>query len=134
LVGLAEVNYRHAVAATEPATIFQGIEIFRRLRIQWAGSGEDEFISRVSVFDTRCAAVYLTEKTDVAFRPFGLDGQKKLQDFLVDRKVARVERDRVPLVVDQNDRILWVAGYEIDEAFRVTEASRGVLILTLRHL
>jgi tRNA(Ile)-lysidine synthase len=68
------------------------------------------------------------------FRPFGLDGQKKLQDFLVDRKVARAERDRVPLVVDQNDRILWVAGYEIDEAFRVTEASRGVLILTLRQM
>ena len=37
------------------------------------GRGEDEFISRVSVFDTQCAAVYLTEKTDVAFRPFGLD-------------------------------------------------------------
>ena len=68
------------------------------------------------------------------FRPFGLDGQKKLQDFLVDRKVARADRDRVPLVVDENDRILWVAGYEIDEAFRVTAASRAVLILTLRQV
>ena len=67
------------------------------------------------------------------FRPFGLDGQKKLQDFLVDRKVARAERDRVPLVVDENDRILWVAGHEIDEAFRVTDASQAVLILTLRQ-
>jgi tRNA(Ile)-lysidine synthase len=66
------------------------------------------------------------------FRPFGLDGQKKLQDFLVDRKVARAERDRVPLVVDADDRIVWVAGHEIDEAFRVTDAARAVLILTLR--
>jgi tRNA(Ile)-lysidine synthase len=66
------------------------------------------------------------------FRPFGLDGQKKLQDFLVDRKVARAERDRVPLVVDADDRIVWVAGHEIDEAFRVTDVSRAVLILTLR--
>ena len=40
---------------------------------EWAGTGQDEFISRVSVFDTQCASVYLTEKTDVAFRPFGLD-------------------------------------------------------------
>jgi energy-coupling factor transporter ATP-binding protein EcfA2 len=40
---------------------------------EWVGDGEDESISRVSVFDTQCAAVYLTEKTDVAFRPFGLD-------------------------------------------------------------
>jgi hypothetical protein len=45
---------------------------------EWAGTGENEFISRVSVFDTQCAAVYLTEKTDVAFRPFGLDLFDKL--------------------------------------------------------
>ncbi|MBK6485415.1 MAG: AAA family ATPase [Gemmatimonadetes bacterium] len=45
---------------------------------EWAGSNEDEFVSRVSVFDTHCAAVYLTEKTDVAFRPFGLDLFDKL--------------------------------------------------------
>ena len=40
---------------------------------EWAGQGEDEYVSRVSVFDSHCAGVYLTEKTDVAFRPFGLD-------------------------------------------------------------
>jgi AAA domain len=45
---------------------------------EWAGCNEDEFVSRVSVFDTQCAAVYLTEKTDVAFRPFGLDLFDKL--------------------------------------------------------
>ena len=68
------------------------------------------------------------------FRPLGLNGQKKLQDFLVDRKVARADRDRVPLVVDDTDRIVWVAGHEIDEAFRVTSASEAVLILTLRQV
>ncbi len=45
---------------------------------EWASGSEDEFISRVSVFDSQCAAVYLTEKTDVAFRPFGLDLFDKL--------------------------------------------------------
>lgn len=45
---------------------------------EWMGASEDEFVSRVSVFDTQCAAVYLTEKTDVAFRPFGLDLFDKL--------------------------------------------------------
>jgi tRNA(Ile)-lysidine synthase len=66
------------------------------------------------------------------FRPLGLDGQKKLQDFFVDRKVARHERDGVPLVVDESDRIVWVAGHGIDEAFRVTDASQAVVILKLR--
>lgn len=45
---------------------------------EWTGGSEDQFVSRVSVFDTQCAAVYLTEKTDVAFRPFGLDLFDKL--------------------------------------------------------
>lgn len=45
---------------------------------EWTGGNEDEFVSRVSVFDTQSAAIYLTEKTDVAFRPFGLDLFDKL--------------------------------------------------------
>lgn len=45
---------------------------------EWSGDGEDDFISRVSVFDAQSATVYLTERTDVAFRPFGLDLFDKL--------------------------------------------------------
>ena len=44
----------------------------------WKGGDPDEFISRVSVFDTQCATVYLNDKTDVAFLPFGLDLFDKL--------------------------------------------------------
>ena len=68
------------------------------------------------------------------FRPTGLRGQKKLQDFFVDRKVARQKRDAVPLVVDGGDRIVWVAGYSIDESFRVTDPARAVLILRLKQV
>jgi tRNA(Ile)-lysidine synthase len=66
------------------------------------------------------------------FRPIGIGGRKKLQDFFVDRKVARNRRDTVPLVVDETDRIVWVAGYGIDEAFRVTDPAQAVLILKLK--
>jgi len=65
------------------------------------------------------------------FRPLGLGGRKKLQDFFVDRKVRRAERDRVPLVVDRDDRIVWVAGFGIDEAFRVTAPGQAMLVLRL---
>ena len=68
------------------------------------------------------------------FRPVGLGGHKKLQDYFVDRKVAQTTRDRVPLVVDESDRIVWVAGYGIDEAFRVTDPSQSVLLLRLRQV
>jgi tRNA(Ile)-lysidine synthase len=68
------------------------------------------------------------------FRPVGVGGRKKLQDFFVDRKVRRADRDLVPIVVDENDRIVWVAGYGIDEAFRVTDPAQAVLLLRLRRV
>jgi tRNA(Ile)-lysidine synthase len=68
------------------------------------------------------------------FRPAGLAGQKKLQDYFVDRKVGRKQRDAVPLVVDDTDRIVWVAGFGIDEAFRVTDPAQAVIILKLKAL
>ena len=67
--------------------------------------------------------------------PRGLGGRtKKLQDFLVDRKVAREERDLLPLVVDSEDRIVWVVGHPATEDFRVTEPSQGVIFLKARRL
>ena len=62
--------------------------------LEWAGQGGDEFISRVSVFDAHSAAVYLTEKTDVAFRPFGLD--------LFDQLVRACKAIRVQLEKEQH--------------------------------
>ena len=68
------------------------------------------------------------------FRPMGLGGGKKLQDFFVDRKVARDERDGVPLVVDDGDAIVWVAGHGIDERFQVRDPAQAVVILRLKLL
>jgi len=68
------------------------------------------------------------------FRPAGVPGRKKLQDYFVDAKVPRAARDTVPIVVDGNDRIVWVAGHTIDDEFRVTDPAQGVLILRLRQL
>jgi len=51
------------------------------------------------------------------FRPLGLRGRKKLQDFFVDEKIPREARARVPLLV-AGDRIAWVVGHRIADEFR----------------
>ena len=38
------------------------------------------FLSRISVFDHHCASVYVAQRTDVAFRPMGLDLFDKLSN------------------------------------------------------
>lgn len=47
--------------------------------LEWSsGVAPTAPLTAVSVFDSHCAAVYLRDKTDVAFRPFGLDLFDKL--------------------------------------------------------
>jgi tRNA(Ile)-lysidine synthase len=75
-----------------------------------------------------------TRRPGDIMRPLGLGGRKKLQDLLVDRKVPRSDRDRVPLVVDARDRIVWVAGIAASEDFRITDRTRAVIILKVKRL
>jgi tRNA(Ile)-lysidine synthase len=95
------------------------------------GIGETAMIRRDLVGST---LMVRNRRPGDRFRPVGLGGHKKLQDFFVDRKIARSNRDAVPIVVDHHDRIVWVGGYGIDEAFRVTDSSQAVLLLKLRYL
>ena len=91
----------------------------------------------VALIDATAAADGLwvrSRRPGDAFRPLGMSGRKKLQDLFVDRKVPRDRRDLIPLVVDARDRIVWVAGYGIDDAFRVTDPAQAVLILRLSQV
>ncbi len=62
------------------------------------------------------------------FVPLGMDQAKKLHDFLIDEKVPRGERDRIPLVATPTD-IVWVVGHRIDDRFKVTPTTRRILRL-----
>jgi tRNA(Ile)-lysidine synthase len=66
------------------------------------------------------------------FQPLGLGGRsQKVSDFMINQKLAQPLRRRWPLVVS-GEAVVWVAGLRLDERFRVTEATRRVLVLCLR--
>ena len=65
------------------------------------------------------------------FYPLGFGKRKKLQDFFVDAKVPRDERDGVPLVVSGGE-IVWVVGHRADERFRVKEDTTKFLRLSVK--
>ncbi|MEW6001710.1 MAG: tRNA lysidine(34) synthetase TilS [Nitrospirota bacterium] len=62
------------------------------------------------------------------FYPSGLGKRKKLQDFFVDEKIPRDKRDKIPLVISEED-IVWIAGYRRDERFKVTSETKRILKL-----
>jgi tRNA(Ile)-lysidine synthase len=62
------------------------------------------------------------------FVPQGGPGTRRLKSFLIDRKVPVDERGRIPLVLS-GERIAWVVGHRIDDRFKITPATRRVLVL-----
>jgi len=98
---------------------------------RWAGRGTEVGIAEASL---HLPLGVRSRRPGDRFTPLGGPGARKLQDFLVDRKVARDARDALPLVVDGRDRIVWVVGQSVAEDFRVTDPSQGVILLKVRHL
>ncbi|OGO37623.1 MAG: hypothetical protein A2Z03_08025 [Chloroflexi bacterium RBG_16_56_8] len=66
------------------------------------------------------------------FAPAGLHGHtKSLHEFMIDEKIPRAARDRLPILV-AGDRILWVCGWRVAESVLVTAETRQVLRITFR--
>lgn len=65
------------------------------------------------------------------FVPFGMRGSKKLKDYFIDEKVPRDLRDRIPLVVD-DENILWVVGYRTNDLYKVTDATKRILLISYK--
>lgn len=59
------------------------------------------------------------------FSPLGMKGRKKIGDFLTDRKIAPGYRNRIPVVCDQQG-IVWVVGFEIDERVKIDKSTKEV--------
>jgi tRNA(Ile)-lysidine synthase len=66
------------------------------------------------------------------FSPFGA-GERRLKAFLIDAKIPRWERSRLPLV-EADGAILWIAGVRRGREAPVTVATQSVVELTLTPL
>jgi len=64
------------------------------------------------------------------FYPFGFGKKKKLQDFFVDEKIPRDERDTVP-VIESDGAIVCIAGYRLDDRFKIDDNTKRCLQIKL---
>lgn len=60
------------------------------------------------------------------FRPLGMKGSKKLQDFFTDLKIPRQERHGIPILCDRK-RIIWVAGLRLDDRVRTGPGTKTMI-------
>ena len=64
-------------------------------------------------------------------RPFGQDGERKVKEILIDRKVPRDERWGRPVVCDAGGRILWIPGVVRSNHALVTSRTKRTISLRL---
>ena len=62
------------------------------------------------------------------FVPFGMCGKKKVSDFYTDHKYSLEEKEKQWLLCSGND-IIWVVGKRADNRYKVTSATKIVLIV-----
>jgi len=63
------------------------------------------------------------------FRPFGMHGRKKLSDFFISLKITHTEKKTIPIVINGNGDILWVAPYRMDNRYKITDKTEKIAIL-----
>jgi tRNA(Ile)-lysidine synthase len=67
------------------------------------------------------------------FQPLGMEKPKKLKEFMIDARIPRSWRRRVPIVTSP-EQIIWVAGWRIDERVKVAVNTSSVLRLELKQV
>ena len=53
---------------------------------------------------------------------------KTLKDYMIDEKIPKEMRDKIPVVAD-GSHILWIIGYRISEAYKITDKTKTVIEL-----
>jgi tRNA(Ile)-lysidine synthase len=68
------------------------------------------------------------QKGDI-FKPFGLNGEKKVSDFLIGEKIPKYEKKQIPILVNGDGRIIWICGLRSDDRFKVKSNTKKIIIL-----
>jgi tRNA(Ile)-lysidine synthase len=67
------------------------------------------------------------------FRPLGMKNHRKLSDFFIDLKLSTRRKREIPIVCDK-DQIIWIAGYRLDDHYKITEETKTVYKLELTEI
>ena len=93
---------------------------------------ESDFTSHFDLDKTGDKLVIRSRKISDRFHPLGMSQPKKLGEFMIDAKIPRLWRKRVP-IVSSPQQIIWVVGWRIDDRVKVTENTRRVLCLKFKR-
>jgi len=93
---------------------------------------KDDFTAYLDLGKTGRKLVVRPRRRGDRFQPLGLGQLKKVGEFMIDAKIPRNWRNRIPIVCS-GEQILWVVGWRIDERVKVSEDTKQVLRLEFKR-
>ncbi len=67
------------------------------------------------------------------FMPLGMEGFKKISDFLINQKLSRFEKENIWLLLNKNE-VVWVVGQRLDERYKINSKTKKILKLQLKEV
>ena len=65
------------------------------------------------------------------FHPLGMRGTKLVSDFFNDLNFTAFQKQTTQILVDSDDRIVWIVGYRIDDRFKITDKTKTIYEIKL---
>lgn len=65
------------------------------------------------------------------FMPLGMNGFKKISDFLINQKLNRFEKENIWLMLSKNE-VVWVIGQRLDDRYKINPETKKILKLELQ--
>ncbi|HYF70582.1 MAG TPA: tRNA lysidine(34) synthetase TilS [Ohtaekwangia sp.] len=126
----ASVSFSKTILANDTVSVYGG----EKLTIQYIPSEHFTLIKKPELAQLDLAKIkfpltWRTWQPGDSFSPLGMSRQKKLSDFLIDRKVSMPDKQTVS-VIESAGEIVWVVGFIISNWAKVTGDTKDVLVIT----
>jgi len=92
----------------------------------WDGIEHNQYLFD---YDKLSIPIYIrSRKPGDRIKPFGMDGTKKVKDVMIDMKVLRHLRKRIPLLIDSNNEVLAIINLKRSNHALLENETKNILV------
>lgn len=88
----------------------------------------NNFVCRLDTSEIKLPLYVRTRKLGDKMSLKKINGSKKIKDIFIDCKVSTLERDKWPIVVDSEDKILWIPGVKKSKYTKLKNEKYDIII------